>query len=187
MYYGQLCAVRYESCTWCSRIQRTLSLWIRFQPVEEDHNEVHQTWAMFQLRFTSKPFNLAVSCSWCMNHLLSESVPPLLKTMYLGQSVLAVLWEAEGRHPKARALWGVHKHNQCGFWQRCSAVAYLNELKMRRKLGQCSDFDHPSQSPLSRARGIWCWLDKGKWDRYTWNKREGPVGLRDSLLGWRCV
>lgn len=103
----------------------------------------------------------------------------LLKTMYLGQSVLAVLWEAEGRHPKARALRGAHKHNQWGFWLRCSASAYLNELKRRYKLGQCGDFDHPSQSPVSGARGCWSWGDKGQQDRYTWKNRGGPVGVRD--------
>lgn len=72
------------------------------------------------------------------------------------------------------------------FWLRCSSSAYLNKLQIRRKPGQCSDFDHPSQSPLSPARGIWCWLDKGKWDRHACNKREQPTGLEDSLLVETC-
>lgn len=138
---------------------------------------MRDTCALSRLGFRSKPFNLAASCSGCIRgKCATASENSVFRSVHICSPVRE--WEAEGRHPKAQAFWGTQKHNQRGFFGNDAAPSHFKGIEIETSWAKRGGFDHPSHSPLSHARGIWCWLDKGKQDRYTWNKREGPVGLR---------
>ena len=132
-----------------------------------------QTWALPTQRFRSKQFNLATSCLWRMNQFLSRKCPTLLKTMYLGQSVLESCERQRDATQKAMTLGGAHNPSQ---WASLALMhlqrTFKRNLKMRRILGQRCHFYHPSQSPLCCARFIWCWLETGTWDGHTRNNTE---------------
>lgn len=83
-------SVRYESCTWCivkhDLIQKISSLNL-FQPVEQ---------ARFKIPEHCPNWDSEVNhliWQWVAQEASQGNVPLLVKTMYLGQFALAVLWE----------------------------------------------------------------------------------------------